>query len=176
MESILKNSEFAKDYEKLKNVSLNPEKHFAKNAFEHTEMVAKRALELAELNNFSQEEKEIIQNLAYVHDIGKILGTANPEKSLELLPKYGEFDKSFVNLVRHHDTNLPWHNSFMRGEAPSEKAWKKIAGKVNMKILCLFMIADRADCPGGWKTNKPLNWFLDEAKKRRLIDEELKTE
>ncbi len=171
MKSILKNQEFLKDFEKLKNVSLNPEKHFAKNALEHTEMVAKRALELAELNNFSQEEKEIIQNLAFVHDIGKILGTANPEKSVELLQKYGEFDEGFVSLVKYHDINLPWYNSFMRGQAPTEKTWKKMIEKVDMRIMSVFMIADRIDCPGGWQANKPLTWFLEEAKKRGLIKE-----
>jgi hypothetical protein len=33
----------------------------------------------------------------------------------------------------------------------------------------LFMVADRVDCPGGWRANAALVWFLDEAGRRGLV-------
>jgi 8-oxo-dGTP pyrophosphatase MutT (NUDIX family) len=42
-----------------------------------------------------------------------------------------------------------------------------------VRLLCLFMVADRVDCPGGWRTNHPLVWFLEEVKRRKLLSTEL---
>ena len=105
------------DYRQLKGVSLNPERHGAKNAYEHCEMVVQRMKQLAKQNHCSQEDTATLVNLAYVHDIGKIDGTAKPVKSVELLPKYGICDADFDSLVKYHDNNLPWYISSTRGEA-----------------------------------------------------------
>ena len=40
-----------------------------------------------------------------------------------------------------------------------------------MRLLCLFMVADREDCPGGWRANEPTTWFISEAQRRGLIDQ-----
>ena len=168
---ILENEAFRSDYEKMKSVSINPDKHSAANAHEHSEMVQKRVIELAEQNDCSSEEKELLSNLARVHDIGKISGTSNPSKSVEMLPRYGINDNKFVQLVKYHDINLPWYIATQKGQAPSDKAWRKMAAAVNMKLLCIFMIADRIDCPGGWKTNEALIWFLKEAIQKKYLNE-----
>lgn len=169
MSNIINNSHFTQDYERMKNVSLNPEKHSAQNAYEHSEMVKERAITIAKENNCSQSEIDYLVNLARVHDIGKITGTANPSKSVELLPKYSIDDDVFVNLVQYHDINLSWYIASQKGQPPSDKAWRKMTAKVNMKLLCLFMIADRLDCPGGWKNNAALLWFLTEAKAKSYL-------
>lgn len=66
--------------------------------------------------------------------------------------------------------------SQLKGEKPSDKAWRKLAAKVNVLILCIFMVADRADCPGGWRENKALVWFLEEVKSKKLLSTDLVTE
>lgn len=171
MGDILNNEAFRSDYEKMRAVSLNPEYHSAANGYEHSEQVRDRAMELAQQNECTHEEFELLANLARVHDIGKISGTANPSKSVELLPKYGITDEQFLQLVKYHDTNLPWYMAAQKGQPPSDKAWRKMAGKVDMRILCIFMVADRIDCPGGWKENEPLIWFINEAKRKGYLDE-----
>ena len=173
MKDLAQTPEFCQDYEKLKSVSLNPARHAAPNAYEHSEMVLQRVLELAEANRLTDDEKEILANLARVHDIGKITGDSSPTKSVELLPKYGEFGEDFVALVKYHDCNLSWYQSCQRGEPPSDKAWRKLARRASLRLLCLFMVADRVDCPGGWRANAPLVWFLDEIKQRELPGSEL---
>lgn len=176
MKLIYNNPAFLSNYDKMRDVSLNPERHLAKNAWEHTEMVVKRARELSELNKLGPAETDILINLSYVHDIGKISGNAKPEESVKLLEKYGKFDEQFVNLVKYHDTNLPWYLSHLKDEVPSDKAWRKLAGKVNLLLLCIFMVADRADCPGGWRKNEALVWFLEEVKSKKLLNVDLVTE
>jgi hypothetical protein len=171
MQNILENSEFRSDYEKMRSVSLNQAKHSAKNGYEHCEMVCERAIDLANQNECTPEETELLANLARIHDIGKICGTANPSRSVELLPKYGIDNEDFVQLVKYHDINLPWYNAAQKGQAPSDKAWRKIAGNVNMRLLCVFMVADRIDCPGGWKANEPLMWFIAEAKAKGFLQD-----
>lgn len=173
METLLDTAVFRADYDKLKDVRLNPARHSARNAHEHCEMVAARALQLAALNGCSASETSLLHDLAFVHDIGKIAGTANPAKSVELLPRYGIKDDAFTELVKYHDINLPWFLAQQRGQPASDKAWRKLANKVNVRLLCLFMVADRVDCPGGWRTNRPLVWFLEEVKARKLLDREL---
>ena len=171
MDDILDNDAFRCDYEKMRSVSLNSEKHLAANGYDHCEQVRERAVDLANQNECTPEQFALLANLARVHDIGKISGTANPSKSVELLPKYRVEDEQFLQLVKYHDTNLPWYNAAQKGQPPTDKAWQKMAGKVDMRLLCIFMVADRIDCPGGWKANNPLMWFISEAKRRGYLDE-----
>jgi 8-oxo-dGTP pyrophosphatase MutT (NUDIX family) len=42
---------------------------------------------------------------------------------------------------------------------------------VDLRILCLFMVADRVDAPGGWRRNAPTAWFLEQARARGSIGE-----
>ena len=173
MSSIVDNPKFSADYDRLKAISLNPSRHAASNAYEHCEMVHQRAIELAVLNRCTEEEIALLSRLARVHDIGKIAGTANPVESVALLPNYGIKDERLVNMVKYHDMNLPWYQAAQRGEPPSERAWNKLARKVDTRLLCLFMVADRVDCPGGWRTNHALVWFLEEVERRKLFSAEL---
>jgi 8-oxo-dGTP pyrophosphatase MutT (NUDIX family) len=173
MSSLADNPAFCADYERLRDISLNPARHAAPNAHEHCEMVRRRAAELAALNHCTVEETALLSDLAHVHDIGKITGTANPGESVALLPKYGVVDERLINLVKYHDANLPWYQAAQRGEPPSDKAWNKLARKVDIRLLCLFMVADRVDCPGGWRANRPLVWFLEEVKHRNLLQADL---
>jgi ADP-ribose pyrophosphatase YjhB (NUDIX family) len=173
MDDLLADPRFLADYEKLEGVKLNPARHAARNAREHCDMVAARVARLAALNNASPEEQRVLANLAAAHDIGKICGSTDPARSVELLPRYGITDEAFTDLVKYHDINLPWFLAHQRGQPPSDRAWRKLAGKVNVRLLCLFMVADRVDCPGGWRTNRPLVWFLEEVKVRKLLDREL---
>ena len=46
-----------------------------------------------------------MRNLGLAHDIGKITGTAKPEKSLTVLAQCG-VDHEFLALVKWHDTGL----------------------------------------------------------------------
>jgi hypothetical protein len=160
MHDILNNEVFRADYERMRSVSLNPQKHSAANGYEHSEMVRERVIDLAEQNKCTAEQTELLANLARVHDIGKIRGAANPEISVELLARYGISDAQFVQLVKYHDVSLPWYVSTERGQTPSDRAWRKLANRVDIRLLLIFMIADRIDCPGGWKSNDPLMWFI----------------
>jgi ADP-ribose pyrophosphatase YjhB (NUDIX family) len=166
MQSINENPEFKAAYERLECVSLNPRRHTAKNAREHSEAVAARAVQLAKQNGYSPADVELMHNLGYMHDIGKIAGTAKPQKSVELLRSFGITDEHFLALVKWHDVSLPWWLSHQRGQAPSIKAWAKLAREVDLRMLCLFMVADRVDAPGGWRRNEPSIWFLEEAERR----------
>ena len=170
MTSILDNPDFRSDFERLASVTLNPERHTAANAHAHSLAVASRAEHLARRNGLDERRQRTLVDLAYLHDIGKLAGTANPSASVELLPRYGIADPALIELVRMHDINLPWHLSMLRGEAPSDKAWRKLARRVDLSLLCLFMVADRVDCPGGWRANAALVWFLDEVARRGLLD------
>lgn len=173
METLLDNPRFRADYEKLQSVRLNPARHAAATAWHHSEMVVERVADLAALNDCTPDEVALLKSLAYVHDIGKITGTSSAAESVALLPEYGVEDQAFADLVKYHDVNLSWYVSCERGEVPSDKAWRKLARRVNVRLLCLFMVADRVDCPGGWRVNEPLMWFFNEAKKRGLLDREL---
>jgi len=173
MSFLFQSTIFLQDYEKLKNVSLDPAKHSAANAYEHCEMVNRRVIELAKMNGCTEEETSLLSDLARVHDIGKITGNSKPEESVKLLPGYGASSAKLVDLVKYHDTNLPWYIAFQRCEPPGDKAWNRLARSVDMRLLCLFMVADRVDCPSGWRANAPLVWFLDEVKRRRLLNRDL---
>jgi len=160
---------FGADYERLCGVSLNPLRHVAANAHEHCELVRERVVELAGLNGCGEAETALLADLARVHDIGKLSGTSRPEEAVALLSRYGVTDEQLINLVKYHDINLAWHIAARRGEPPGDKAWRKLASRLDLRLLCIFMVADRVDCPGGWRRNEALVWFLGEVERRRLL-------
>jgi ADP-ribose pyrophosphatase YjhB (NUDIX family) len=131
--------------------------------------VAKHAGRLARANACSDAETALVEDLGRVHDIGKITGSAQPARSLDVLAECGASDPTLLALVKWHDTNLPWSRAAARGEAPSDKAWRRLAAEVNVRLLALFMVADRVDAPAGWRKNAPLTWFLAEARRRGLV-------
>ncbi|MBN2193180.1 MAG: NUDIX domain-containing protein [Polyangiaceae bacterium] len=171
MEDLLKNERFAAAYARLGRVSLNPRRHSALDARAHSDAVAGMAARLARANGCSPAEVALLTHLGHAHDIGKITGTARPERSLDVLAECGVTDSTLLGLVKWHDTGLPWYRATLRGQAPSQKAWRRLMEEVDVRLLCLFMVADRVDAPGGWRRNAPTTWFLAEAKARRLIDD-----
>jgi 8-oxo-dGTP pyrophosphatase MutT (NUDIX family) len=173
MNFLLQHPAFVKDFKALSQVTLNPARHTSANAQEHSIAVAKEALQIAQQNGCTEAECQLLEALGLLHDIGKISGSASASKSVDLLPCYEITDPRLIALVHSHDVNLPWWISSQKGEAPSDKAWRKLVAKVDLRLLCLFMVADRVDCPGGWRANKPLVWFLTEAKRRGLLSQEL---
>ncbi len=160
---------FLRDYERLAEVTLNPERHSAPNARAHCEQVAARAEALAQQHCCTAEERALLVALARVHDIGKLGGDARPAASVERLRGYGVDDPTLLALVAAHDLNLPWWKSWSRGEAPTDRAWGRLSRRVDLRLLALFMVADRVDAPGGWRANAPLMWFLREAVRRGLL-------
>ena len=160
---------FLRDYERLAEVTLNPERHSAPNARAHCEQVAARAEALAQQHGCTPQECALLVALARVHDIGKLGGDARPAASVERLRGYGVDDPQLLALVAAHDLNLPWWTSWSRGEAPTDRAWGRLSRRVDLRLLALFMVADRVDAPGGWRTNAPLMWFLREAVRRGLL-------
>jgi hypothetical protein len=160
---------FREDFERLASVGLDPARHTSSDARAHSLAVARRARALARAAGLGPEDTRTLEDLALVHDIGKLSGTGAPSASVERLGRYGLDDARFVELVRFHDINLPWHQSRARGEAPSDRAWAKLARRVDLRLLAIFMVADRVDCPGGFRANAPLMWFLDEARARGLV-------
>ena len=171
MEDLLKNELFAAAYERLASVTLNPRRHTTRDARSHSDAVAMLAARLCAANRCSAAEVALLGNLGHAHDIGKITGTARPARSLDILAECGVSDRTLLALVKWHDTSLPWHRSAERGEAPSDRAWRKLASEVEVRLLCLFMVADRVDAPGGWRRNAPTVWFISEARSRGLIDD-----
>lgn len=171
MDDLLKNKRFAAAYDQLGRVTLNPRRHTAPDARTHSDAVATMAARLARANGCTPAAVALLTNLGHAHDIGKITGTARPARSLDVLADCGVTDGALLALVKWHDTSLPWHRSANRGDAPSDKAWRRLAGEVDVRLLCLFMVADRVDAPGGWRRNAPTTWFLAQAKARGLVDE-----
>ena len=171
MTNITENPRFAEAYQRLARVTLDPRRHTAANAHAHSEAVAARAIALAEANGCPPDEVALLGDLGRVHDIGKITGTAKPEKSLGVLADCGVSDPAFLALVKWHDTNLPWYLSTQRGQPPSDKAWRRLAAELDVRLLAMFMVADRVDAPPGWRRNAPLVWFLTEARRRGLVGE-----
>ncbi|HVY28334.1 MAG TPA: NUDIX domain-containing protein [Polyangiaceae bacterium] len=171
MTDILKNERFAAAYEQLGKVSLNPRRHTAPDARTHSDAVARMAVRLALANGCHPVEVALLTDLGHAHDIGKITGTAQPARSLDVLTDCGVSERTLLGLVKWHDTSLPWHRSTLRGEGPSDKAWRRLANEVDVRLLCLFMVADRVDAPGGWRRNAPTTWFLSEAKARGLVND-----
>lgn len=171
MNDLLTNPKFADAYARLASVTLNPRRHTAANARAHSEAVAHRAGVLARQNGCTDAEAHLLENLGRAHDIGKITGTARPEKSLEVLAQCGIDDPAFLSLVKWHDTALPWWNSTRKGQPPSDKAWRRLANEVDVRMLAMFMVADRVDAPPGWRRNPPTVWFHEEARTRGLLGE-----
>src|SRR4051812_26534712 len=118
MTTLLNNPTFRDTFERLTAVTLDPARHSAANAREHSLAVALRARDLAHLNHCSEPEATLLYELGLVHDIGKSSGSTHPAKSVELLPSFGVTDSAFTELVKSHDLNLPWFISFEKGEAP----------------------------------------------------------
>ena len=83
MESVLDNPNFQADYEKLKDMRLNPARHAARNGHEHSEMVAARAVHLADTDP-----------LVRIH-AGFVLGTLG-EDSLPAIPV-------LIEMLNHGD-------------------------------------------------------------------------
>jgi hypothetical protein len=65
---------------------------------------------------------------------------------------------------------LAWYRQAERGQPPSDRAWRKLTRRLDVWLLCIFMIADRVDCHGGWRANAPTLWFFEEALRRGLLD------
>ncbi|HEU4411765.1 MAG TPA: HD domain-containing protein [Polyangiaceae bacterium] len=164
---------FRDDFDRLASVTLDPARHTSPDARAHSLAVARRARALARAAGLGPAEARRLDDLALVHDIGKLSGTGAPSASVERLGRYGLTDPSFVELVRFHDINLPWYQSRARAEAPSDRAWAKLARRVDLRLLALFMVADRVDCPGGFRANAPLLWFLGEARARGLVGDDV---
>jgi ADP-ribose pyrophosphatase YjhB (NUDIX family) len=169
MDTILNNSRFAEAYRRLSEVRLNPRRHTAANAWEHSEAVAALAAGLARANGCTETELHRLVDLGRAHDIGKITGTARPERSLEVLRECGVDEPTLLGLVKWHDTSLPWYLAKTKGQPPSDKAWRRLASEVDLRLLALFMVSDRVDAPAGWRRNAPTTWFLDEARARGLV-------
>lgn len=168
--TILDNPRFAAALEGLAAVSLNPRRHLAPDALAHSRQVAGRARELAGLNG-RHADADLLGDLGLAHDIGKLGGTARMTASVAVLTDLGITDARLLALVKRHDVNLPWYLAAQKGEAPTDRAWNRLAAVVDMELLCLFMVADRVDAPGGWRRNAPLRWFLDQARDRGLAGE-----
>lgn len=164
---------FLAEYEKLKTIMLSEERHASANAYEHSELVRRTAVMLGKINKRSADELIILDALGMAHDMGKAGDRSqHAEESMRIVQRYGVDDAAFFALIRFHDIALSWHNSHLRGEAPSDKAWRRLATKVDMTLFCIFMAADRADKTGGWRANEPVVWFFDEAIRRGLLPKE----
>jgi ADP-ribose pyrophosphatase YjhB (NUDIX family) len=169
MNRLLDNPTFAARYRDLARVRLNPRRHAMADALTHSEAVAARAAALATASGMTDAERDLLEDLGRAHDIGKVTGTARPERSLDVLDQCGVTDPAFRALVRWHDTALPWWNSSRNGQPPGDAAWRRLAGEVDVGHLSLFMVADRVDAPGGWRRNLPTVWFHGEARRRGLL-------
>jgi 8-oxo-dGTP pyrophosphatase MutT (NUDIX family) len=167
--TILDNPGFAAAFARLARVSLNPRRHTAANALEHSRAVADRAAALARANHCSEGETRLLEDLGLAHDIGKITGTARPERSLDVLRECSVDRPELLALVKWHDTSLPWYRAHSRGQPATDRAWRRLAAEVDLRLLALFMVADRVDAPGGWRRNAPTAWFLAEARARGLL-------
>src|SRR6185436_10396330 len=169
MTTLLDNPKFADAFARLADVKLNPRRHTAANARAHSEAVSRRAGVLARQNQCTDAEIVLLEDLGLCHDIGKITGTARPERSLEVLAQCNVTDATLLGLVKWHDTALPWWNSHRKGQPPSDKAWRRLAEEVDLRLLSIFMVADREDAPAGWRRNLPTPWFHAEARARNLL-------
>lgn len=179
MKTILESKELRDDLVALAAVTLDPTRHLAPNARVHSLAVAQRAVSLGRAAGASDDELRLLRLVGLTHDLGKLMpkaeeGEAHPTRSVQRLrERYGVDDARLLALVRYHDLNLPWYLSAQRGEAPSDRAWRRLAGRVDLWLLALQMLADRVDCRGGYKENAPLCWFLDQLERRELLSRPL---
>lgn len=169
MNSIQSNSRFGSFFEQLGRVKLNPRRHTASTARQHSEAVADLAVRLGQANGSREPELQRLHSLGLAHDIGKVRGSARPDLSVDVLRECGITDEDFLALVKWHDVALPWFNAERRGQSPSPKAWAKLTRAVDLSTLCLFMVADRVDAPGGWRGNAPTTWFMERARAQGFI-------
>ncbi|HNV69493.1 MAG TPA: HD domain-containing protein [Candidatus Ozemobacteraceae bacterium] len=160
---------FLSIYRQLSNVSMNPRLHTCTTVFEHAELVRQTIARLGRQQGSSVAELVLFDDLALAHDIGKLRGHPHEHHSVAILQDLGETDAAFLSLVKHHDIALPWYRSTQQGTPPTDAAWLRLAAQFDLWLLCLFAIADRADCPGGWQQNPPTIWFLQEVKRRNLV-------
>jgi hypothetical protein len=167
--SILDNPRFAELFSRLAAVSQNPRRHTAANVRDHSQAASDLARRLALANACSPAQVELLADLGLCHDLGKLDHTANPAHSAELLDQCGVTAPELLALVRWHDTALPWFQSYRGRQPPSAKAWASLAAEVDLRLLCLFMVADRVDVTGGWRHNQPTVWFIDQARQRELV-------
>jgi hypothetical protein len=168
-ESLLARPGFAEDYRKLAGVNLDPKRHTSENGLVHAIAVAQRARALGVANHRTEQECALLELLGHLHDLGKIGGTTHAADSVTLLERHGVTDVRLLDFVKYHDTNLAWFLAKRRGGAPGDAAWRKLSTRVDPELLALFMVADRVDCPGGYRENPPLMWFLEELRTRGLI-------
>jgi hypothetical protein len=168
---LLSNPSFREDFDLLERVPLDPARHSSPNARVHSEAVARRARELGVLNGCPCDDADLLEAAGFVHDIGKIAGTTSASASVDRLARYGALDPRLADLVRYHDVNLHWFlaTTRVRGDPPSERAWRKLLARVDPRLLALLMVADRVDCPGGWRANEPLTWFLEQLRRRESL-------
>jgi hypothetical protein len=168
---LLQSPAFHADFDRLRSVTLDPSRHSNADARTHSEAVARRAKALAVLNGFGEADAELLEAAGLVHDIGKIEGTTSAAASVERLQLYGLGEPRLVELVRYHDVNLPWFLACEkgRGDRPGEKAWRKLTARADPRLLVPFMVADRVDCPGGWRVNEPVVWFIEALRQRGLL-------
>ena len=153
-----------------------PARHAAANAHEHCEMVRERALALAELNRLHRcRDSNFCPDLARVHDIGKISGTAKPEANPcgSASQNTALHDQQFMNLVNITIRIFLGIKPQIEANRHPTRHGTRCSANLDLRLLCLFMVADRVDCPGGWQANAPLVWFLDQIKQRNLLDREL---
>jgi hypothetical protein len=173
MSWLLENENFRRDFDRLSTVKLNPDRHTAPDGRAHTEAVARRVEELCRINACTTDELELLRTLAYVHDIGKIeTRRGHPAASERMLPSYGIDDPHLASLVKYHDVALAWYRQSERGQPPSDRAWHKLSRRLDVRLLGIFMIADRVDCRGGWRENPPTIWFFEELRRRGLLERE----
>jgi HD domain len=171
LRTLLGSAAFQADFARLGAVTLDPSRHSTPNARTHSEAVAKRARALAVLNGYPPADADLLEAAGLVHDIGKIGGTTGAAASVERLPLYGIDDARLTELVRYHDVSLSWFlaSERGRGDPPGEKAWRKLAARLEPRLLVPFMVADRVDCPGGWRANEPVVWFVEALRRRGLL-------
>ncbi len=55
-----------------------------------------------------------------------------------MLSLYGIDDADFSQLVKYLDTDFLWYKPSQKGRGPSEESWRRLAAKVDMKLLCIF--------------------------------------
>lgn len=138
-----------------------------------SERVRKRLMALAQLNACSPEEKEVLADLARLCEWTEPNEEAGPEWSDASAAWGRTFPEPFFNLVQYHATVWSWYHAAQGGHPPSDTAWLRMARCLNVRLLCLFLVADGLDCPGGWRGSPLRVWFLDEVRRRNLTDTEL---
>jgi hypothetical protein len=67
---LMENAAFLADFDRLRDVSLNPTRHTSANAHEHSLGVATRAPSLAAANGCTDVQTSVLRDLGLVHQIG----------------------------------------------------------------------------------------------------------